>query len=244
LSDFITAFRFLTILPLGKGKTVEPERMAASMAWFPLVGAWLGGALFAVDYLLRLVVPGNVSSVLVIALLALVTGGLHLDGFADTLDGIFGGRGDKARILEIMKDSRIGAIGVVGLVFLLMLKFVSLDGLFGDSRAYALVLMPTLARWSQVCMALGARSARGEGSLAKPFLEHLNGWHLVSASAVTFAVAVLLAGLKGLVVVVPVAAITVAARLYFNRKIGGITGDTIGAVSEVNEVIVLLTFLV
>ncbi len=244
ISDFLTALRFLTILPLGRGTEVEPERMASSMAYFPLVGLWLGGALFLLDYFIRYIVPGPVSSVIVIALLALVTGGLHLDGFADTLDGIFGGRGDRARILEIMKDSRIGAIGVVGLVLLLLLKFVSLDGLYGYKRTFALVLMPMLARWSQVGMAYNARSARGEGSLAMPFLTHLNAWHLVSASAVAIVAAVLLAGLNGLLALAPVIVLTVAARAYFNHKIGGITGDTIGAVSELNEVIVLLVFLV
>ena len=243
MSDLLNAFRFLTIIPLGRGRQVSSGDMAASMAYFPLVGAWLGVLLWALDLGLRKVLPGHVTAVLLVAALALVTGGLHLDGLADTLDGLFGGRGDKARILEIMKDSRTGAIGVVGVVLLLMAKYASIAEMT-SMRGSALVLMPTLARWAQVEMTFRSTAARTEGSLAGPFVASLTLPHLIAATLGAVVVAYMMADMKGIAALALVGAFTLCARLYFNRKIGGITGDTIGCVSELNELVVLLFFLV
>jgi adenosylcobinamide-GDP ribazoletransferase len=243
MSDLLTAFRFLTVLPLGRGRVVEPERMASSMAYFPLVGAWLGVMLWCADYGLGRVFPHQVVSALLVGLLALVTGGLHIDGLADTLDGIFGGRGDKVRILDIMKDSRIGAMGVVGVVLLLMLKYAAFDSLQGPARTQAIILAPALARWSQVAMAFRADYARKEGSLARPFVEYLTPLYFIVALLGATLIAYIAAGAWGLVPFAASALIALAARAYFNRIIGGVTGDTIGAVSELSEVMVLLLFL-
>ena len=244
LSGLLTAFRFLTILPLGRGKVVDAPHMARSMAFFPLVGAWLGLLLLLMDRVLVRVFPHLVVAALLVGILALITGGLHLDGFADTLDGLFGGRGDRARTLDIMKDSRIGAMGVVGLVVLLGIKFTSIDSMGAAYKGGALVLMPTVARWSQVQLAFKATYARKEGSLAQPFVENLEISHFLAASAGAALVSYIAAGVSGLIVLAGAGIVTMLAKLYFTRRIGGITGDTIGAVSEMNEVLVLLAFLV
>ena len=244
IADFLIAVRFLTILPLGRGEIVPSGRMARAMAWFPAVGLLMGGALYALDRLLGAVLPGPVESIILVAFLALLTGGMHLDGLADTLDGAFGGRGDRTRALEIMKDSRIGAMGAVGLILLLTLKWAALTGITGHSRMAALVLMPTLARWSQAGMAYRAVSARGESSLATPFMDNLSAGHVILASTVTLAAAAVFAGAKGLIAFLIVAAFTGLARAHFNYRLGGVTGDTIGAVSEASEVIVFLAFMV
>jgi len=245
MSDLLTAIRFLTILPLGRGEALEPKKMAASMAWFPFVGLLLGAALMALDLgLTGRVFPRPVVDAILIAFMALVTGGLHLDGFADTLDGTFGGRGDKARTLEIMKDSRIGAMGVVGIAVLLLLKFTALGGVPADDRWHALVLMPVLARWSQVSMAFRAKAARSGGSLAGSFVEYLGFGHLLLASLATLAAAFFIGGTTGVAALAAVSLLTLASKAHFNRWLGGITGDTIGCVSEINEVLVLLVFTV
>lgn len=240
LSGFITALRFLTIVPLGRGREMDGRGMAAAMAWFPAAGALLGAALVLMDSLLADRLPGPVVSVLLVAALALVTGGLHLDGLADTLDGMFGGRGDRERTLAIMKDSRIGAMGVIGLVLVLLFKYEALENLRGPLRASWLFLMPVLARFSQVVMSYRAEYARRVGSLARPFVEFLGFGQLAFAAVFTLAVALWAAGAKGAVALLAVVLLTLAARYYFHRRLGGITGDTIGAVSELNEALVLL----
>jgi adenosylcobinamide-GDP ribazoletransferase len=242
ITDFLTAVRFLTVLPLGRGKVAEPGRMASAMAYFPLVGTLIGLALASVDYLLSGLLPRQVLDVILIGLLALVAGGLHLDGLADSVDGIIGGRGDKARTLEIMKDSRIGAMGVVGLTLLLLLKYAALEGLTGHLRTGALIVMPTLGRWSQVQMSFRSKAARSEGSLAQPFTELLRLRHFLIATAVSIAVASY-AGLRGALAFGLVLIFSLAARAYFHRSLGGVTGDTIGGVSELSEALVLLVFV-
>jgi adenosylcobinamide-GDP ribazoletransferase len=246
MSDFLDALRFLTIVPLGRGgggETVEPERMASSMAYFPLVGAWLGVFLWLLDFSLGKILPHLVVAVLLVGFLALITGGLHLDGLADTLDGIFGGRGDRERALAIMKDSRVGAMGVVGLALLLLLKFTCIDALHGLARGQALIVMPMLARFSQVQLAYRSEYARKEGSLARPFVEFLELRHFIAAAVGALLITYIAAGFRGLLPLAATLAFTLGARLYFHGKLGGVTGDTIGFVSEINEALVLVVFL-
>lgn len=243
MTGFLTAVSFLTAIPLGRSRAYEPARVASSMAYFPLVGLCLGLALVLIDYLLKGIFPRQVVDVILISFLALVTGGLHLDGLADTVDGIVGGKGDRERTLSVMKDSRIGAMGVVALALLLLFKFAALGSLPASSRTCALIVMPTLARWSQVQLAFRSRAARKEGSLAGPFTELLKPRHLVAATAVALAVASF-AGIRSVLAFALVLLFSLAARVYFHRSIGGVTGDTIGALSELSEVLVLTAFAI
>jgi len=231
----LNALRFLTIIPLGKPGELTPKKMAASMAWFPAVGLLLGGIIWCINQALYMFMPGGVIDALVITALAFLTGGLHLDGLADTCDGLYGGRGDRARTLEIMKDSHIGAMGVIGVVVVLLLKYGALGGLYSHSRSYALLLAPMLARWTQVLMAYRFEYARKHGSLAQPFVEHLGVGHVLFATLFTLGASYGIAGLGGLATAGMVLLFAVAARLYFIIKLGGVTGDVIGAVSESAE---------
>jgi len=240
MKSILTAFRFLTIVPLGRGEDPGPKGMAAAMMWFPVVGCVLGLILAGMDRALGRALPQTMLDVLLIAALALITGALHLDGFADTLDGISGGRGDRNRMLAIMKDSHIGAVGVVGLVLLLMLKFTALESVSWNIRAGTLILMPVAGRWSQVLMAFGSEYARKEGSLAQPFVEHLELGHFLFATFTAVLAAFVFVGLRAVMVTGAVGIVALGAKYYFARRLGGVTGDTIGAVSETCEVLLLI----
>ncbi len=244
MKSILTAFRFLTIIPLGKGEDVDPKGMASAMAWFPAVGLVLGLVLAGIDKVFQHYISQRVADIILIGILALITGCLHLDGFADTLDGIFGGRGDRERILAIMKDSHVGAVGVVGIILLLMLKYASLESVNWHYRTGALVIMPAVARWSQVITAFGADFARKHGSLAQPFVEHMEMWHFMVATATAAVAVFVFGGIKGMFILVAAGVFALAAKLYFTKRIGGVTGDTIGAVSEAVEALVLLSFVV
>ena len=244
MPSFLTAINFLTIFPFARGKVVEPRELASSMALFPLVGVWLGACMWLMDKYLCLIFPVWVVACLIVAFLAIVTGGLHLDGFTDTLDGFYAGRGDRARTLEVMKDSRVGAMGVIGLFLLLMLKVAAVASIPTGLRGQALLVMPAISRWSQVQVAIGSAYARKEGSLAKAFVEFLEWKHFATATIVTCVAVVLLSGTHGMAAFAVAGLFTFGAKAYFKSRIGGVTGDTIGAVNEINEVLVLLVFCV
>jgi adenosylcobinamide-GDP ribazoletransferase len=242
MPSFLTAISFLTIFPFASGKAVEPRELASSMALFPLVGVWLGACMWLMDKYLCLIFPVWVVACLIVAFLAVVTGGLHLDGFADTLDGFYAGRGDRARTLEVMKDSRVGAMGVIGLLLLLLLKVAAIAGIPSGLRGQALLVMPAISRWSQVQLSIGSEYARKEGSLAKAFIEFLEWKHFATATIVTCVAVVLLSGTRGMAAFAVAGLFTFGAKAYFKSRIGGVTGDTIGAVNEINEVLALLVF--
>lgn len=244
MTAILTAFRFLTIIPLGKGDETGPKDMAAAMAWFPLAGLCMGLALRVLDFGLERVFPQQVVDVMLIAALALVSGGLHLDGFADSLDGIYGGRGDRERTLAIMKDSRVGAMGLVGIVLLLLMKYSALGAVTWNARAGALILMPMAGRWAQVLVAFGSEFARKDGSLAQPFVEHLEMSQFLVATVTAVVATMFVAGPRGILVLAGIGGFAFLARLYFSELIGGVTGDTIGGVSEAVEVLALLGFLI
>lgn len=238
---FVFAWHFLTGIPLSRAWH-EPTaaELAASMAWYPVVGILIGGGLVFADAGLSMLFPSVVVNVLLIVLLVSLTRGLHQDGLADTLDGLAGGRTPAER-LPIMRDPRIGAIGATGLFLSLLLRYAGLMALPQVLRVPALLCMPAIGRWAMVTVAWASPYARAEGGLAASFLTHLSWRHVVIATGVlaaglgwgfgvTSALLILMAG--SLVVF----AVWAGCRSWF----GGITGDTLGATNEVIEILFLL----
>lgn len=238
------ALGFLTRLPIPHVHEPRRSDFAWALFWFPAVGALLGVSLVPFAWggaALELGV--SVQAALVVTLLALLTGGLHLDGLADTVDGLSGGRDHKAR-LEIMKDSRIGAHGAVSIVLLLLVKFALIaewlhfEPVWGSAQA--LIIAPVTARLVAVCAvawfpyarATGLGAAFKEASritlpafagcwLLPLFLWPQTRWVFVVAGAVSLGLGLL------------------SARLI-SKKLHGLTGDTYGALIECTEVFALL----
>ncbi|GAM09638.1 cobalamin synthase [Geobacter sp. OR-1] len=235
---FIIAFQFLTIVPLPFQVRCDERDLGRSMALFPLVGLVLGGLLAGADLLLDARVPRQVADLLLVTLLALVTGALHLDGLADVCDG-FAARGGKERFLAVMKDSRVGAVGVVGLILGIGLKFQAINALQPALKWQALLLFPMVARCGQVVSAVGARSARSEG-LGAAFINGVGPLQLLLALVLTGGTGFMLLGLPWLALLLLLAIFTFGCRRYFEQRLGGITGDIIGCVSELNEIAVLI----
>lgn len=233
---------FLTVLPLSSGVCMEPARLARSMGLFPLIGLALGLLLLLLDVLLGALLPRPVVDTLLILALVWLTGGLHLDGLADLTDGLAGGR-TRQRALEIMKDSRVGALGALALVLAVLLKYVCLGGLEHQSRAAALVLMPAAGRWVQVMLAGCCSYVRPEGGTGGAFVEHLGRRETILASALLAMAAVALLGFKALVVL-PALALGLGLQIrYFEKRLGGVTGDVLGAATELSEIFTLLVIL-
>lgn len=235
--EFVIALQFLTIFSVRKTLPFDEMGFGRSAAFFPLVGVLIGGLVWGLDLLLISVCPVTLRSVIVTTALAILSRGLHLDGLADSADGVFGGR-DRQHRLDIMKDSRIGTFGVLALAAVLLLKVRALDLLADETRMHALVLAPLLSRWAQVGMAVCSRPARDEG-LGTLLVHNVHPRELLWASAFSLAVTFLLAGIIGLLLFVVTAGITLALTHACHQRLGGVTGDTFGAAGEIVETFVL-----
>lgn len=238
---FIFAWHFLTTIPLSRThhEPTAPE-LAASMAWYPVIGLLIGGVLIVTDVVLTAVLAPVVVNVLLIVVLVLLTRGLHQDGLADTLDGLAGGHTPAER-LSIMHDPRIGAIGATGLFLSLILRYAGLMALPHELRVPTVLCMPAMGRWAMVTLARISPYARAEGGLAAPFLTHL-AWRHVAVSTVVLTIA--LAGGFGVIgtclILLGGTLIILVCRRAYRRWFSGITGDTLGATNEVIEILFLL----
>ena len=238
---FVIAWQFLTAVPVSRAHhDPAPSELAASMAWYPVVGLLLGGVLALTTWLLFGVVARVVLDALLIVLLVAMTRGLHQDGLADTLDGWAGGRTPEQR-LAIMRDGRIGAIGATGLILALGLRYAGLAALPDPGRLLVLCCMPAVGRWAMVVGAVAMPYARAEGGLAESFLQNLRTSHVLIATLWVAAALVFAMGPLGAVVSLSVTALVARAVSAHSRRLcGGVTGDTLGATNEVAEVLFLI----
>jgi adenosylcobinamide-GDP ribazoletransferase len=236
------AVSFLTRLPVGALPDVSAAQLGRSMAFFPLVGLALGGLLVGCDALLAPHLPRAAGDALLLAVLVLASGALHLDGFADLCDGVGGGR-DREAALRIMKDSCIGVFGAVGLVLLLLVKYQLLVSLPVAVKPAALLLAPVAGRWAPVLLTVTVPYLRGPEGTASAFATHAGRRELLLASLTLLGVAVGLFHWQGLVLAGGLALATVAFGCWIKARLGGVTGDVLGAVVELLEVLALLLVL-
>jgi adenosylcobinamide-GDP ribazoletransferase len=240
MNSFFLAWQFLTILP---GRRTEqepsPQLLGRSLAFYPLIGLLLGIILWAAFLGFSLGFPRTLCDGLVLLLLVLITGAFHLDGLADTLDGLAAGRSGEERLL-IMKDHRVGTFGVVGLILVLGIKFLAINSLPGEVVGESLVVALCISRWSMVQLIYLSAYARPEGGLGKVFKENVKRGEMVLATATSLILSVLLLRYWGVLIWLIVGVFTLGIRALFQRKIGGVTGDVLGAANEVNEVLALV----
>jgi adenosylcobinamide-GDP ribazoletransferase len=243
VKTFLHAFSFLTILPLGHPSLPEEKELAESMAFFPLVGLIIGLILAVGYYLFSSLFSGPLSLWLSIGLLALLTRGLHLDGFADTMDGL-GSGGPRERILEVMRDSRIGAFGVISLILLIGAKYFALDQIPRTSIPYALILMAVTGRNAMVLVCYRSPYARSGGGLAKPFTENVGVREITLSLATAFGITLLVMGIQGVMIFVGTGLFSLGYRSFFIKKLGGVTGDILGGANELAELLSLLLVVI
>jgi adenosylcobinamide-GDP ribazoletransferase len=239
VKNFLQALSFLTILPVGHPSLSEEKELARSMAFFPLAGLVIGLILALGYYLFSFLFSEALVLWLTIGLLAFLTRGLHLDGFADTMDGV-GSGGPREKILEVMRDSRIGAFGVIGLILLIGAKYLTLGQIPTPSVPYALILMAVVSRNAMVLVCYRSPYARSGEGLAKPFVENLDAREVFISSALTLGIAFLIIGVKGIAVFLGIGLFSLGYRLFFLKKLRGVTGDVLGAVNELVELLCLL----
>jgi len=235
LGGAVVALRYLTVLPLPRSRVAGDLGRAAG--WFPVVGLGLGTCLALASLAVDRVVPPGVGAMLLVALWAALTGGLHLDGLADTCDGL-GGGWSRERALSIMRDARSGPYGVIAIVLLLGLKAAALASLPEGLAWRALVLAPVLGRAGPLLLVRLCPPARPEG--AGHALAACARWPtLVSGGLVAVLVAVAMLGAWGALALGVSALLAWGLAAHLRRRLGGFTGDTLGALVEVTEAGVL-----
>ena len=231
----MAALGFLTILPVGK-HALDNKQLVRTVAFFPLVGIVLGLILVGVDWVLRRGLSDLLSSALLVALLVVFTGALHFEGFVDACDGLLGGH-TQERKLEIMRQKQVGAYAVAGGVLLLLLKVAAITSVTGVSRVWVIGLFPVLSRWG-MALALSVFPYARQQGLGSAF-RGAGVLSLSIACATALAAAVLLGG-AGILLFGVATVLALLLGWSISRMLGGLTGDTYGAINEVIEVCLLV----
>lgn len=237
MKPFFAALRFLTPLPVPGAWAGGERELARGAYFFPVVGLLIGGVVAAACFGLDQVLPPLPASAILVCVLIAASRALHMDGLADTADGLFSSR-PRDQILAIMRDSRTGAMGVVAVVCVVLTKVALFAAVAPEGARWKIaLLMPLAGRCALVVNMALFRYAREGGGLATVFVPGRTGrWLLgVWALVVLFAGGWLVAGTEGLVAAAASAGAGLAVGLYVWRRIGGYTGDTLGATSEFVE---------
>lgn len=244
MTNFLTALGFLTKIPISKNISGDDKSLSKSMIYFPVVGFLLGVILVLVDNALAFLLPTGLINLILVFLLLVLTGGIHLDGLADTVDGFCAKTKNKEETLNIMRDSRIGTMGVIAVIALILFEYEALNSISGHFREAALILMCAASRWCQVMVSYFSRYARDGDGLGRLFIGKVGRREFFMAALFIIAASLSVWLVKGLLVVVFVSVLAWGAMKYAHKKIGGMTGDTVGAINELAEAGVLLAVLI
>jgi adenosylcobinamide-GDP ribazoletransferase len=236
VTGLIAAIRYLTIVPV-PGTTPHEASPGGAAAWFPVVGLLIGGVLVLVDRIATSLFTPFLAAVVTVAAWKILSGGLHLDGLADSLDGLTGR--DPAQRLAIMRDSRVGSFGVVGLVLVILLTVGAVGGIDARARAGALVLAPVAGRAGAPLLArMFPTVGPGHGASFREGVARLAAPLSIGLAVVVAATAL---GVHGLIALGVVIVLGLAIGAYMTRRLGGVTGDVHGAAVELGELVVVLT---
>jgi adenosylcobinamide-GDP ribazoletransferase len=238
---FWVGLQFLTRIRVVKQEVWTDEDFGGSVKFFPLYGLIIGGILALGYYTLSQIFPPMVTAVCILLLEVAITGGIHLDGFMDTMDGIFSGRSAE-RILEIMKDSRVGAHSVIALGLLYLIKFSMYYEFPSEMLIPVLIFMPVLGRWAMVMGITSFPYARPEG-MGKSFHQYAGRNAFTIGTIITLGIAAAFQWI-GIITFVVTAAFVYLFCRRITKQIGGLTGDVYGAATELTQVTAMFVIYV
>ncbi len=231
------AFSFLTRFPAGRAEYGEND-YGDSYMFFPVVGLAIGALLaFAAAGLDYIGTREATIAFLLLVILVAATGGLHLDGVADTADGFLAGRG-RDDALRIMKESSTGTFGVAAVVLILIGKFAALWSILSTGDLLSIIPALVLSRWAMSVASHGSAYPRDSGT-GKSFIGRLTTRSYLISTAVAVGIAFAFAGKSALVLIAVAAAIALVIKMVSYKKIGGVTGDVLGTVNEIAELVLL-----
>ena len=239
MNRFLAALRFLTILPIPGKMGHDESDLAASLMYFPVVGLLIGLAAGGLALLLGTWFPPMVVAVLCVTFLLAISGGLHMDGLSDTVDGFLSSR-PREQMLEIMRDSRVGAMGVMAIVLVLGMKIGALASMDAKIMVRVVLLMPVAGRSALLLLMAVLPYVRPEGGRGTLFYTRSSRMAAVWSVALFFTMSWLTTGLAGIIASLAVGIVLLIFAVYCRNKIGGATGDTLGAGCELAETVVAL----
>ncbi len=241
MKEMLIAISFLTKLPIPKTGLSDKD-IGRSSAYFPLAGLVIAAIIVLEFLILKQFFPMQIVNLIVILSMIFITGAIHIDGLADTMDGLGSKAADKDRILSIMRDPKVGVMGVIAVVFDILLKYAVLNSINIKAIPYAILSMCLVSRWAMSLSVNTFSYARTDG-LGKAFIQNRSNKNLAISGIFTLVVISLIFFPSMVYIVLIVSVFCYLFNKYLTRKIGGITGDTLGAVSEIAEILTLLLFV-
>ena len=248
LNMLVATMRFITRIPVPEkwADGVEFSQYGKGVPYFPIVGCIVGGIAALVSLLVSQSGGGiYIGALTYVLALAFLTGGFHLDGLADTCDGLFSAR-SRERMLEIMRDSRLGTHGGLALVFCILIKTFAVVSLshYPIKELFALLICaPVAARAAMVLAMYRQRYARAGEGMGNVYIGQISGLQAATTLIIGALLVVLLAGSRGLIAILVTYCVVYGVASFFRRQLGGQTGDTLGASEEVGELVFLLALL-
>lgn len=235
MRNFLSALSFLTVLPAGRKRL---NAAVNSALFFPVIGLLIGLLCYAVDWFCNALLFPEIRPLVLAFFLAAITGGLHLDGLADSADGLLSHR-PREDMLRIMHDPRVGTMGTLALVFGLGFKVAALTALTGPGAAVWLIAAPAIARTTLTAGIVMYPHARPEGGTHSHFYQR-GQWSLLGLCWLPFLIPLIHNPVSGTCALLLFAGIFYLFNRYVCLKLGGITGDTLGALCEIMETVLLL----
>jgi adenosylcobinamide-GDP ribazoletransferase len=239
ISNFLLMIQFLTRIPVNMSLPCERDNFRKASIFFPIIGLIVGSIQWIIYELLAGILPSDAVIVIVILAGIIITGALHIDGLGDTCDGFFAFKGND-RIIEIMKDSRIGTYACIVIVMDLLLKY-TLFTYIVHQFSVAIIVVPVISRFSLVLLGFRGKNAKSTGS-GNLFIGNIGRSQLLISFIITVVILMVIIDLKYLAVMLLLVAfiVTFLFNSFCEKKIGGLTGDTLGANNELVEIMILI----
>ncbi|WP_319001904.1 adenosylcobinamide-GDP ribazoletransferase [Clostridium algoriphilum] len=243
LNDFLLFFQFFTRIPINKSLKCDKENFRRGSVFFPVVGLFIGIVQWIIYYMLIKVLPVNITAVFVVIIPIIITGGLHVDGLGDTCDGFFSLKGDKYKIIEVMKDSTVGTYATIAIVFDMLARYAAVNTIIQINLPLILIATPIIARFTVVFISFIGKNAKETGS-GNIFIGNIDVKRLVISGIITIIFGTLLIGLnKSIILIVSGLLLSFLINKFCESKITGLTGDSLGANNELVEILVMMLFI-
>lgn len=234
--------QFLTRIPININLECTQNNFRKAAFYLPIVGLIVGGIQWIAYYVLAMLLPANITAVLVFIVSVLVTGALHVDGLGDTCDGFYAFKGND-KIIEIMKDSRIGTYACIAIIMDILIKVTSISFIIENKLTIIIILAPIIGRLSITFISLIGKPAKSSGS-GNLFIGNMSKTIVFSAALLSFAISSIFIGIINSAIIFLISLIvTFLINKYSESKINGLTGDLLGANNELVEIFVLITYI-
>ncbi|WP_035289629.1 adenosylcobinamide-GDP ribazoletransferase [Clostridium sp. KNHs214] len=239
-NNFLLFVQFLTRIPINKNLPCEMDNFKNGIIFFPVIGLIIGGVQWIVVYVFSRILPVNIVAVFAIIAALLITGALHVDGWGDVFDGFFSFKGGKEKIIEVMKDSRIGTYSCIAIICNFILKYAGISNLITGGFSLWIIAVPVMAKCCVVFICYIGNTAKKTGS-GNVFIGNVELIGVIVSSLIGMIIIVPIVGAGNFLIIAIVdILLTLLINIFCKHYIGGHTGDTLGFTSEAIEIVTLI----